>query len=176
MKDTQITANFTDSLASSEKPIELIGKSCFVIMPFQTKVDRDGRPIDFEEVFSDIIKPAVESAGLSCEKADSEPVSGLIHNKMINSILRADVVIADTTTTNANVFYELGIRHTARPSGTIIICRRGTTPPFDTNGMLYLEYVTDRNDPAFLRSQQAISAAMVAAVSQRRTDSLARRI
>ena len=66
----------------------------------------------------------MERAGLDCEKADSEPGSGLVHQKMLDSILRADVVIADIATSNANVFYELGVRHTARPSGTIMICRR----------------------------------------------------
>lgn len=157
---------------SGEPAPEPTGKTCFVIMPFRTKLDRDGKAIDFEAVFTEVIKPAVERAGLDCEKADSEPGSGLVHQKMLDSILRADVVIADITTSNANVFYELGVRHTARPSGTIMICRRGTSAPFDVNGMLYLEYVLDQADGAFKTCQDAITAAIHGTLASRRTDSL----
>ena len=147
-------------------------------MPFGSKAasTKDGSPgevIDFDRIFSEVIEPAARAAGVAANREDSQPESGLIHRRMIDHILRADIVIADATIRNPNVFYELGVRHTARPSGTIIIRRRrGDDVPFDIQGMAYIEYVTDPSDPDFKARQRAISTAITAALNSRRTDSL----
>jgi hypothetical protein len=66
---------------------------------------------------------------------------------MFQMLITYDLVIADISIDNANVFYELGIRHGLRPKGTIMI--RFTTPgkdvPFDLKTDRYIPY--DRKDP-----------------------------
>jgi O-acetyl-ADP-ribose deacetylase (regulator of RNase III) len=116
---------------------DFTGKKCFVIMPFGIK-DK----IDFNKIYSELIKPTVESLKLECVRSDEETVSGLIQKGMIGHIIGDDLVIVDITTLNANVFYELGIRHTARRSGTILIRRRGQSVPFNIAGMRVFEYET----------------------------------
>ena len=51
----------------------------FVAMPFGTKPDRDGKDVHFNLVFSDLIKPAVEAAGLTCSEPtrSSAPVTSV---------------------------------------------------------------------------------------------------
>jgi tetratricopeptide (TPR) repeat protein len=53
------------------------------------------------------------------------------------------VVLADLSLENANVFYELGIRHVMSPSGTVLICRKGTTLPFDVGHQRVIFYNFD---------------------------------
>ena len=53
---------------------------------------------------------------------------------MYEQLLKADVVVANLSTSNKNAFYELGVRHALRPYMTIIICEDGIkTFPFDVN-------------------------------------------
>ena len=135
-------------------------KTCFVDMPFGRKTDaRSGVEIDFDQVYEAGIRPAVEGAGLECIRGDREITGGLIHTAMFARLLVAEFVIADMTTANANVFYELGIRHAARPYATIPIFSRIGAPPFDVNGVRAIPYVlTDGRlaEPAAQNLVQAI--------------------
>ncbi|MFZ9132502.1 MAG: hypothetical protein ACO21B_04630, partial [Gemmobacter sp.] len=78
----------------------------------------DGRPIDFDSVYDKIIAPAVSEAGMEPLRADEEAAGGIIHKPMFERLLLCDYALADLTTANANVFYELGVRHAARPATT----------------------------------------------------------
>lgn len=104
---------------------------CFVLMPFGRKPDENGRRIDFDAVYARVIKPAVERAGLECIRADEEKVGGIIHKPMFERLFLCDYAVADLTTANANVFYELGIRHGLRPFTTVLVSAAGSRPPFD---------------------------------------------
>src|SRR6476646_193922 len=98
---------------------------CFVLMPFGKKKDDAGRLIDFDQIYSEIIKPAVEDADLEPIRADEETVGGIIHKPMFERLMLCDYAVADLTTANANVFYELGIRHAARPWSTVLLFAEG---------------------------------------------------
>jgi len=100
-------------------------------MPFGKKPLPDGRTYDFEKIYRVIIKRAVEEAGMRSLRADETVGSGLIHSDMFKDLRDRPVVLADLSLENPNVFYELGIRHVMSPSGTVLICRKGTTLPFD---------------------------------------------
>src|SRR4030095_12970976 len=52
----------------------------------------------------------------------------------------ADIVVVDITTSNANVYYELGIRHALAKGVTVLIRRKGTTIPFNIQGLQVVEY------------------------------------
>ncbi|RPH55218.1 DUF4071 domain-containing protein, partial [bacterium] len=95
---------------------------CFIVMPFGMKKDPSGGPdIDFNAVFDLAIRPAVEAAGMEPIRADEERTGGIIHQAMFERLLLCDYAVADLTTANANVFYELGVRHAARPATTLSI-------------------------------------------------------
>jgi hypothetical protein len=69
---------------------------CFVVMGFGKKTDfATGRSLDLDKAYKNMVKPAVESAGLQCIRADEIVHSGLIDVPMYDQLLKADVVVAD---------------------------------------------------------------------------------
>ena len=105
---------------------------CFVDMPFGKKPDlASGVTVDFDQIYETGIKPAIVEAGLEPVRGDQERTGGIIHVPMFGRLLLSDFVIADLTLSNPNVFYELGIRHTARPFTTLPIFAAIHPIPFD---------------------------------------------
>lgn len=131
-------------------------KDCFVIMPYGKRENADGHLIDFDIVYDIAIKPAVEGINLRCIRSDRIGKSGTIHNDMFRYIIEADVVIVDITTLNPNVFYELGIRHTARQSVTILIGLQDVNIPFNINRQRVIMYDPGA-DPEFKKLSKDIS-------------------
>jgi hypothetical protein len=113
---------------------------CFVLMPFGVKADASGRSIDFDCIYDTIFKPAVNATGLLPVRADEEQAQGFIHKLMYERLLLSEYAIADLTILNANVYYELGVRHAARPSTTIMTMAGQTGLPFDVAGLRALPY------------------------------------
>lgn len=106
-------------------------KICYVIMPFsKTKTCTED---EWTDIFEAVIKPAVEGAGLGYGCLRSEATTGNIIKKVVNSLYQANVVIADLTDRNPNVFYELGVRHTLKHR-TIMIAQRRKDIPSDLHG------------------------------------------
>jgi tetratricopeptide (TPR) repeat protein len=104
----------------------------FVAMPFGRKWDTTHTfEIDFDDVYERGIKPAVDKKDLEIIRADEEQGGGIIHLPMFERLLLAEIAIVDVTNNNANVFYELGVRHAALPNSTIIIAANGGSLPFD---------------------------------------------
>src|SRR5512140_2995721 len=116
---------------------------CFVLMPFGKKSDPTGRVIDFDAVYRDIIQPAVSSAGLDPIRADEEQSGGIIHKPMFERLALCSYAVADLTLANANVLYELGIRHAVRPWRTITLFADGTRLPFDVTYLRSMPYQLD---------------------------------
>src|SRR5216684_918287 len=112
----------------------------FVAMPFGTK-----EKIDFNKVYSEYIKPALEAAGFEVFRADEEMRAGDIRTDMFQELLLADLVVADLSIDNPNVWYELGVRHALRARGVIgIRCRRDYMP-FDVYTDRSLSYHLKEN-------------------------------
>ncbi|RPI47279.1 MAG: DUF4071 domain-containing protein [Betaproteobacteria bacterium] len=111
-------------------------------MGFGKKTDfESGRTLDLDKTYRNVIKPAVEAAGLQCVRADEIVHSGLIDVPMYEQLLEADVVVADLSTSNKNALYELGVRHALRPHTTVVIAEDGIkTFPFDVNHVLIRQY------------------------------------
>jgi MAP3K TRAFs-binding domain len=119
-------------------------KLLFVAMPFGSKPDPTHRfEINFDDVYERSIKPATEEAELDVIRADEETLGGIIHKPMYERLLLAEIVIADLTVANANVFYELGIRHAARPRSTILIFAKSSQLPFDVAPIRAIPYELD---------------------------------
>jgi tetratricopeptide (TPR) repeat protein len=133
-----------------------MAQHAFVAMPYGTKEE-----IDFNAVFGELIKPALESAGFEVFRADEEMRAGNIRTDMFQELLLADLVVADLSIDNPNVWYELGVRHALRKRGVVqITCRRDHTP-FDVLTERSVKYRTAKNsagvavpDPQYLEEDQ----------------------
>lgn len=105
---------------------------CFVLMPFGLKPDPAGGPkIDFTRIYLEAIKPGVLAAGMQPVRADEEKLGGIIHKSMFERLIVCEYAVADLTTGNANVMYELGVRHAARPRTTLALHAEANPLPFD---------------------------------------------
>ncbi len=142
--------------------------TCFVIMPFGEKTDADGKVIDFDAIYDDIIEPAVsgdtmKAAGgppITCVRCDKIAQAGWVHRQMIESIHKAEVVVVDLSTLNPNVFFELGVRHALRTRVSVLLCREGTKTPFNLQGFKVIRY-----DAQTIESRQAAQRAIASYVA-----------
>lgn len=118
---------------------------CFVLMPFGDRQSDPARFRKMEDLYSEWIKPTVESLltpteeKIACHRADKESGPGSIIEHVVESILTSDIVIADLTGRNPNVFYELGVRHAVR-EGTILIAEGVEHVPFDLRPLRTIIY------------------------------------
>ncbi len=114
---------------------------CFVLMPFGTKPDPGSKmSINFDAIYEKVIRPAIEASGLKAIRADEEKVGGIIHKPMFERLILCDYAVADLTTANPNVYYELGVRHAMRPWSTVLIFADGVRLPFDLGPLRGLPY------------------------------------
>jgi hypothetical protein len=111
----------------------------FVIMPFDP---------EFRVIYDDLIKPALEEAGYDVSRADEPLDRRNVLMDVIKGLVEADLVVADLTTANANVFYELGVAHGLRKP-TVLLAQRGEDAsgdvPFDLRSYR-IEFYSTRFD------------------------------
>lgn len=120
---------------------DLAKQLCFVDMPFGKKNDpKTGVQINFDQIYEKGIKPGIERANVAAIRGDHEQVGGIIHTAMFARLLLSEFVIADLTSANPNVFYELGVRHTAKPYTTIPIFASLVEIPFDLSLVRAIPY------------------------------------
>lgn len=107
-------------------------KTCFVIMPIgDPNLDKDKYDL-FTEIYEDIIIPSVKKTNLDleCIRVDKIRKTGNIIQDIVHYLINSELVIADLTNKNPNVFYELGVRHTFGKQ-TILISQKMDDVPFD---------------------------------------------
>ena len=140
----------------------------FVAMPFGVKKDGQGTEIDFNRVYTELIKPALEAAGLDVFRADEEERAGDIRTDMFQELLIADLVVADLTLDNPNVWYELGVRHALRARGVVLICGGRVTTAFDlyTDRKLRYNIKSGGPDPTTMEQDKQNLSDMVKATME----------
>src|SRR3954470_1010779 len=128
----------------------------FIVMPFGRKKAPDGSEIDFDEIYTGLLKPAVEAAGLRPHRADVDRRGGSIHADMFQDLLLAEFVVADLTVDNSNVWYEIGVRHALRASGVVLTYALRDRLPFDLAGQRMQRYTLSGGvpDPARLEAER----------------------
>ncbi len=145
---------------------------CFVLMPFGMKKDLSGAVIDFNSVYDQLIAPAIVDAELEPVRADEEIVGGIIHKPMFERLVLCQYAVADLTTANANVFYELGVRHAVRPYSTVPIFAEGPRLPFDVAPIRAMPYqLTGKGQPANVEQNRASLAKLLLAARDSAIDS-----
>ena len=131
-------------------------RTCFAIMPFGAKpvtLCLDGetveRTVDFDDLYDRLFAPAIEAAVLPegghlvPRRTDRDFFSGVITEEMFDYIQHARFALADVSGLNANVFYELGVRHSTRATGTAIFRQAGAPLPFDIRQVKAFDYAAE---------------------------------
>jgi len=105
-----------------------MAKTCFIISSIG-KEGSETRAVA-DEKFELIFEPALKEAGYKVTRADKVGTPGSISREIVSNVINSDLVIADVTDENPNVFYELAIRNAAKKP--VIIFRGVNQPmPFD---------------------------------------------
>ncbi|HEX7678176.1 MAG TPA: TRAFs-binding domain-containing protein [Thermoanaerobaculia bacterium] len=117
---------------------------CFMVMPFGVKPTGLGpgegpARVDFQALWFDVLEPAIADLGYEPVRADEE-LGALIIVDMIQRLAISDLVIADISTANANVYYEIGVRHAAKPAHCVIIAADWAKPVFDLAQIRHITY------------------------------------
>ena len=116
---------------------------CFMVMPFGTKETRAGSPapakVNFNSLWEKALSPAIEALGYQPVRADQD-LGALIIQEMLERLYFSDLVVADLTIPNGNVYYEIGIRHAARKTGCVLISAQWSGALFDLDQMRQLRY------------------------------------
>ncbi len=134
----------------------------FIIRPFGVKAG-----VNFDAVDEKLIQPALAQIGVTGDTTTEIVEQGNIREDVFRLLVCADLVIADISIHNANVFYELGIRHGMRPNATFLLRANIDDYPFDLQTDRYLSY--DQNDPA--SSVNALARSLKATLDSSRVDS-----
>jgi tetratricopeptide (TPR) repeat protein len=142
----------------------------FIAMPYGAvtgRLDRDDpgtqKEIQFDEVWNGLITPAIP-AEWEAKRADELHRPGLIDQLYTEWLLDADVVLADLTFSNPNVFYELGIRQALSRKSTVLIAQKDSDLPFDVRNqaVIYYDYF---HGPSAAKFHTDLKAGLTAAAA-----------
>jgi hypothetical protein len=114
-----------DEIPVTQKP-----RRAFVVMPFDP---------EFNDIYILGIREVAEKLGIVVERADDVEHNQSIPDLIKERILKCDVVIAETSKLNPNVFYEVGLAHGVQKE-TILLCRDVKSIPFDLGSINHLVY------------------------------------
>lgn len=110
--------------------------TCFVIQPFDKGT--------FDKRYQDIIVPAIQATGLEPYRVDQDPSVEILIDEIENGIRRARICLAEITTNNPNVWYELGFALASGKSVVLVCAEERKEPfPFDVQHRHILQYKTE---------------------------------
>jgi hypothetical protein len=139
--------------------------TAFIVRPFGEKTFRSSGAdikVDFDRIERDLIDPALTRLGITGRTTGEIVEAGNIRDDMFFLLLTRDLVVADVSIHNANVFYELGIRHALRDRWTVLIRCKGDPMPFDNLTDRYLEYDKDNPGASVDKLAEAIQSTLEA--------------
>jgi len=129
-----------------ESPPPVNAGHCFVIMPYAE---------EFKAVYQAIEAAlADEELRFVCHRADKVPGGGVVMDKVLEHVAKSEIVVADLTRANPNVFYELGIAHAEKDARSVILLTQ--TPdklPFDVRPYSCIPYEKGRGGLKALREE-----------------------
>src|SRR5208283_6161695 len=136
---------------------------CFMIMPYGRKppqgaAGKGPAEINFDALWDRAYEPAIKGLGYEPVRADQDTGS-LIINQMIERLYFADLVLADMTIPNGNVYYEVGLRHAAKDVGCVLLAADWSKALFDVAQLRTLRYPLQDGDISEATAQ-AIQAAI----------------
>ena len=120
----------TSSVSFGPVEISFRPPSAFVVMQFTSP---------FDELFEEVIRPVCAEIGIDAYRASDIYRPGVILQDIVQGLADSDVVIAEITPANPNVFYELGYAHALRKP-VIALAEHDTALPFDVSGYRVIFY------------------------------------
>jgi tetratricopeptide (TPR) repeat protein len=141
---------------------------CFTIMPYgrkptQVEAGKGPAQIDCNALWDYAYVPAIKSLGYEPVRADQD-TGAMIITQMLERLYFADLVLADMTIPNGNVYYEVGIRHASREKGCVLLAADWAKPLFDVAQMRTAHYPLADGDVTEATGV-AIRDAIVAAIA-----------
>lgn len=134
---------------------------CFVIQPF----DKDC----FDKRFDDHFAPAIREAGLEPYRVDRDPSVRVPIESIQIEISEADACLADISTNNPNVWYELGYALASQKEAVLVCSRERTNAfPFDVRHLNIIRYSTASGSD-FKELEQNITAQLTARMAERQS-------
>ncbi len=117
---------------------------CFMVMPYGTKdsqvtTEKAPSKIDFDALWLKAFEPVLNELGYEPVRADQDLGASILH-EMLERLYFSDLVLADMTIPNGNVYYELGVRHACKQTGCVLIAADWSKPLFDVAQMRRLTY------------------------------------
>jgi hypothetical protein len=149
-------------LAVDFAPLPGPAPTAFVVMPYGKKKDpRANRILNCDLAFHRVYRPLLEDFDVDWNRADLQTDSGIIHSAMLADLANSDLVLADLSTVNFNVAYELGIRHVFASRATVLIdpkiaSFKRAAPPFDVNLIRTHSFVRGADDVTDEQAEAAI--------------------
>ncbi len=143
----------------------------FVAMPYgkvtgclnQDKLETQ-REIQFDDVWDGVVKPAIPP-DWEAKRADELHEPGVIDKLYTEWLLESDVVLADLTFSNPNVFYELGIRQALSKKSTVLIAQKDSELPFDVRNQAVVHY-DYFHAPSLPKFHASLTATLMAAAAK----------
>lgn len=123
---------------------------CFMVMPYSIKDTRSANPkaparINCDLLWDHAFSPALDALGYEPVRADQD-LGALIIAEMIQRLALADLVVADVTVPNGNVYYELGLRHALKNAGCVLTAADWSEQLFDIEQMRQIRYPLPEQD------------------------------
>lgn len=153
LERTQRRVSFQPIFRTSLEELELDDSLCFALMPFDSP---------FNRIYDDVIRVAVDKAGLRAVRADKIFSPSPIVEDIWVHIATSRLIIADVTGKNPNVFYELGLAH-AVGKAVIIITQSKDDVPFDIGYIRYFRYSDDQT--GWVRLAEDLRLAIAAVIA-----------
>lgn len=160
---------------------------CFVISSFGKKDNLNDlkskqaegkkepvQKIDFDNIYENLVKPAIIKADMEPLIEFEEKSFGSIHKTMYEKIILCEFCIADLTNANPNAYYELGMRYAVKPFSTIPIIASSHFPlPFDVGPDRTFAYQVDKDFNLSNKEKdiETLSTILIDAKKSRNTDS-----
>src|SRR6266481_5899621 len=132
---------------------------CFVIQPFD-----DGGPYDRR--YADVLCPAIKDAGLEPYRVDQYTGTSVLIDDIEANIRTTEICLADISTDNPNVWYEVGYAF-ANDKPVVMICAkpRPTKPPFDVQHR-HIIFYTQESPSDFIKLQTEITKRLRAQIEK----------
>ena len=124
-------------MTDGERDLRTGVRHCFVIMPFGASGTREKS--HYDQVYEHVIERALNGIGIQCTTANRMGISAEMTEEVRRQLRDSDLVVADLSDSNPNVFYELGYRH-ALGKPFIVVCDDTTRVPFSVRTWSMIEY------------------------------------
>jgi len=129
--------------------VKVTPRSCFVLMPFGDS---------FDELYQEVLKECLEENNFTVIRADELYGTKPIMEDILNRIESSEIIVADLTDRNPNVFYELGITHSRKKNDNVIIITQNLEHvPFDLRPYRVISYKRSISGAKALKNQLNIT-------------------